>query len=90
MNHTKIDKHPTESTEEQLFSVASAARRLGISKRTVRRMIADGRINHIRLGRCVRIAAAELNRIVKGAIASNGASYVSAKGNDRLVKPQCP
>lgn len=43
-----------------LLSVKTAADRLGLSVRTVRRLIADGEIKVVRIGRAVRITPEDL------------------------------
>lgn len=85
MHKIETDKLLTNIADEVLISTATAARRLGVSQRTIRRMVADGRINHIRLGRSVRITVTELSRIAHGAHVSGGAN-----DNSSLVKPQGP
>ena len=42
---------------EELLTVRNVAENWQVSQRTVRRMIADGRLPIIRLGRAIRIAA---------------------------------
>lgn len=45
-----------------LLTYEDAGRRLAVSPRTVRRLVAAGRLPAVRLGRSVRIRAAELDR----------------------------
>jgi excisionase family DNA binding protein len=52
-----------------LLSVADTAKELRISQRSLRRWIADGRVQIIRFGRAVRIDRAELQRLKKEGIA---------------------
>jgi len=52
-----------------LLSVADTAEELRISQRSLRRWIADGRVQIIRFGRAVRIDRAELQRLKKEGIA---------------------
>ncbi len=55
---------PTPSQVERLLDVAAVADTLGVCPRTVRRMIKDGRIPALRVGRSVRVRAADLNRLI--------------------------
>jgi excisionase family DNA binding protein len=52
------------SQVERLLDVDATAEALGVCPRTVRRMIKDGRIPALRVGRSVRIRAADLNRLI--------------------------
>jgi excisionase family DNA binding protein len=47
------------------LTVIQAAARLGLSSHTIRAWIAQRRIAYIRLGRAVRIPAAEVDRILR-------------------------
>ncbi|MFN8927492.1 MAG: helix-turn-helix domain-containing protein [Rhodospirillales bacterium] len=49
---------------ERLLDVPAVAETLGVCPRTVHRMIQDGRIPSLRVGRSVRIRAADLNRLI--------------------------
>jgi excisionase family DNA binding protein len=49
---------------ERLLTVDEAAERLGTSTRFIRRLIAERRIAYTKLGRHVRIAAADLDAYV--------------------------
>jgi excisionase family DNA binding protein len=49
---------------DTLLSVEQAAQRLGTSPRFVRRLIAERRIAYVKLGRHVRIAAADLEAFI--------------------------
>ena len=46
-----------------LIAIADAARELNVSQGSLRRWIADGRVQVIRFGRAVRIHRAELQRL---------------------------
>jgi excisionase family DNA binding protein len=48
-----------------LISVAEAARRLSISRRSLERRIAEGLIERIKIGRRTLISAAELERFIR-------------------------
>jgi len=52
-------------SEERLLSPYEFAERLSISRWTVYKMIGDGRIQSIKIGRLVRIPDSEVNRIVE-------------------------
>lgn len=63
--------------QADLLTVSQVARICSVSPQTVRRMIADGRLHAIRIGRCVRVNTAEVARVTQGT-------------NTHVVKPQCP
>lgn len=50
---------------EQPRTVSEAARELALSVHTIRTWIAARRIAHIRLGRAIRIPAAEIRRLIE-------------------------
>ena len=50
---------------ERPRTVAEAADELGLSIYTVRAWIADRRLAHLRLGRAIRIPAAEVRRVIE-------------------------
>lgn len=52
----------SQDTTEILLTVAEAARRLGVSQKTIRRRIASHEIAVIRIGSAVRIHPKELQR----------------------------
>jgi len=56
--------HHAGPTVERPRTVAEAAEELGLSVHTVRAWIASRRLAHIRLGRAIRIPAAELRRVI--------------------------
>jgi excisionase family DNA binding protein len=49
---------------DRLLTVEQAAERLGTSVRFVRRLVAERRIAYVKLGRHVRIAAADLEAFI--------------------------
>ena len=49
---------------ERPRTVNEAAEELGLSVHTIRAWVADRRIAHLRLGRAIRIPAAEIRRII--------------------------
>jgi len=55
-------------------TVEEAAQELGLSVHTVRAWIAQRRIAHIRLGRAIRIAADEIERILNDGTVPRGPS----------------
>jgi excisionase family DNA binding protein len=67
--------HPTKSrsrerdsasaSSQKLRTVAEAAGELGLSVHTIRTWIATRRLAHIRLGRAIRIPAAEIRRVIE-------------------------
>lgn len=55
------------STVERIaLTIVEVATALGVSSKTVRRMIADGELRAIRIRESVRIPRAELDRVVSG------------------------
>lgn len=48
----------------RVYSLTEVAERLSVSERTLRRMIADGRLSAIRIGAQWRITQAELERLM--------------------------
>jgi len=57
---------PAEPMPKPLFTVQQAAAFLNVTPRTVRRMIDDGRLPAVRLGRMVRIRPEVLAALVTG------------------------
>lgn len=53
-----------DSTRSELFSVRQVADQLGVHPETIRRLIHDGRLEAIRVGRVLRIHAAELDQFL--------------------------
>lgn len=50
---------------ERPRTVSEAAEELGLSVHTIRAWIASRRLSHLRLGRAIRIPAAEIRRIIE-------------------------
>lgn len=64
-----------ERREEQPRTVEQAAEELNLSKATIRAWIAQRRLGHVRLGRAIRIPAAEIRRVLdRGYIPASGKS----------------
>ena len=55
----------TLGSKERLLSPNELADRLSISRWTVYKMLGDGRIQSVKIGRLVRIPESEVTRIVK-------------------------
>ena len=53
-----------DPTRSELYSVRQVADHLGVHPETIRRLIHDGRLEAIRIGRVLRIQAAELDRFL--------------------------
>ena len=51
-------------TQRLALSMVAAAMLLDVSERTVRRMVADGRLPHVRIGTSVRIPRVALERFL--------------------------
>ena len=58
---------------DTLLSIEQAAERLGTSVRFVRRLVFERRIAFVKVGRHVRIAAADLDAYIRGARVEVGA-----------------
>jgi len=56
---------PTERLRERPRTVSEAAEELGLSVHTIRAWIASRRLGHLRLGRAIRIPAAEIRRVIE-------------------------
>jgi excisionase family DNA binding protein len=59
-----------ERLEERAHKLSHAAERLDMSPRSLERHIALGRVRVIRVGRSVRIAESEIQRILRGEAAA--------------------
>jgi excisionase family DNA binding protein len=59
------ERRPLREPVEHPRTVAEAATELGLSVHTIRAWIAMRRIAHIRLGRAIRIPAAEIRRLIE-------------------------
>jgi excisionase family DNA binding protein len=49
---------------ERPKTIDEAADDFGVSRHTVRAWVGQGKIGHIRLGRCIRIPASEIRRLL--------------------------
>jgi excisionase family DNA binding protein len=56
----------THPSPAPLLTAAAAAERLNLSVRSVRRMLADGRLSFVRIGRSVRIRPEALEALIEG------------------------
>jgi excisionase family DNA binding protein len=65
---------PDDTTTPLAYSVRTFARRLALSDRTVRRMIARGDLATLRVGCAVRIPASEADRLLASASHGEGAA----------------
>ena len=55
----------SSTSQQQLLTVEEVAHVLGVSKRTVWRLIAGRELDTVRIGRCVRIKALSVYRLVE-------------------------
>lgn len=65
------------TAEPRFMSVAEAARFVSLSERTIRRLIDEGKVPHIRIGASIRIPIRwreQLLRATKGEHASEGSA----------------
>jgi excisionase family DNA binding protein len=61
----KASPRDKPARSERPRTVSEAAEELGLSVHTIRAWIASRRLSHLRLGRAIRIPAAELRRIIE-------------------------
>lgn len=54
-----------DATPADLYSVREVAGRLGVHPETIRRLIHDGRLEAVRVGRVLRVGAPELERFLE-------------------------
>jgi excisionase family DNA binding protein len=57
---------PVLTEPPRLLRIADAAAQLTISERHLRELVARGEVRAIRIGRCVRIPRAEIDRLCEG------------------------
>ena len=55
-----IDEGPVERTH---ISIREAAARVSVNERTIRRMVEDGRLPALQVGRAIRVAIVDLERL---------------------------
>ena len=60
----------------KLLSLEEAASQLSVSTMSVRRWIKDGTLRHVRFGRCLRLIADDVDRVI-----SNPASRLDNDGD---------
>jgi len=53
-----------KTTTDNLLTVAQAAERLAVSPVTVRRLLDDGSLRRVRIGRAIRVCPGSLARLV--------------------------
>ena len=61
---TERARRPLRDPLERPRTVAEAATELGLSVHTIRAWVAARRLAHLRLGRAIRIPAAEIRRVI--------------------------
>lgn len=78
--HTTVDQLSTQPTSELVYlSLHQVADRVGVSLRTVRRWIRDGRLPYVRLpSGSIRISVLELERLIRSLAARPGADDAGA------------
>ena len=52
----------------KLLSLEEAATQLSVSTMSIRRWIKDGTLQHVRFGRCLRVVADDVNRVIKSRV----------------------
>lgn len=62
VNHVLVDGHSPDSPVEPLLDVATAATRLGVTVRFVRRLVAERRIPYVKVGKFIRFDPAEVEQ----------------------------
>ena len=63
----QTDGRPQRSEIERPRTISETAHELGLSVHTIRAWIAERRLAHLRLGRAIRIPAAEIRRVIEQA-----------------------
>jgi excisionase family DNA binding protein len=58
--------NPDENKKDALVKVTEAAKLLGVSVRTVWRMIADGQLTPVRFRRCTRLLLSQILSFLQG------------------------
>jgi excisionase family DNA binding protein len=53
-----------QSKHDEYLRIKAFAKRMDISEKTLRRWVSEGRIEHVRFSRTIRIPLSELNRLV--------------------------
>ena len=66
---------PPEETPETLLTVHDVQRRLNVSLPTVHRMLNDGRLKKIKVGRAVRIPESSVNEYISKEEPKNGNNH---------------
>lgn len=61
----KTSARDKPARSERPRTVSEAAEELGLSVHTIRAWIASRRLSHLRLGRAIRIPAAEIRRVIE-------------------------
>jgi excisionase family DNA binding protein len=61
----KVSTRDKPARLERPRTVSEAAEELGLSVHTIRAWIASRRLSHLRLGRAIRIPAAEIRRVIE-------------------------
>lgn len=52
------------SDTAKLYKIKEVAQKMGVAEVTIRTWLAERRLEFIRLGRCVRISSAEVERLI--------------------------
>jgi len=52
----------------KLLSLEEAATQLSVSTMSVRRWIKDGTLKHVRLGRCLRVVADDVDKVIRARV----------------------
>ena len=65
---------------EKLYTISTAARRLCISERFLRRLLAQGQLKAIRLGRAIRLQESELRRLSQQGVQSGKTRHGESVG----------
>jgi excisionase family DNA binding protein len=67
-------------TRHPLLMVKEVAQRLGVNPATVYKLIADGRLAHVRVLNMIRVAPEAIDKLLKGAMVAPKES--TARGDD--------
>jgi excisionase family DNA binding protein len=60
-----VSKNPDPSPARRLWTIKETASALGVSPRTVWRLVGTGALKSTRLGRCVRVVANSVDELIE-------------------------
>jgi excisionase family DNA binding protein len=85
VNEIHNDLGPGFADADRLLKVSEAAVRMGLSARTLRRLVQQRRIRHLRIGRLIRVSSRDVDAFVTDSTVEpvgESASLTSNAGDD--------